>query len=112
MEQERIKTALDRHNRTKKIIFRSAVCIVFLGVICVTNVCTLMYSHYSSNKVVVQWKQPDDVKYDGYAPYYVSIIERELRWNPFAGFYRDYAIYVGRDAGSPGLGHFIDFTFH
>lgn len=95
----------------KKIIKRIAVVFILLGVICVTICFTLFISHMRSNKVVAQWKQPDDIQYDGYSPYYVSVVERDLEWNPFTGFQRNYAIYAGKNSEVISYGHYIDFTF-
>ena len=77
-----------------------------------TNTCTWVTSLWKPQKVVAQWKQPDDIKYDGYSPYYLSVYERDVTGIPLIGYDRHYAIYVGKASGSPSYGHFIDFTFY
>ena len=111
MTQETVEQAIHRTGKRGKIVFRSCLCVVMLGVIGMTNTCTLWRSHVWSRKVVAQWKQPDDVKYDGYSPYYLSVVERDRSWNPLSDFEQYYAIYVGKDSGPPSYGHVIDFTF-
>ena len=113
MTQKTAEQATQRTGKRGKIVFRSCLCVVLLGVIGMTNTCTFLFSPAWSHRVVAQWKQPDDVKYDGYSPYYLSVIERKMSWNPLTGdFNRHYTIYAGKDDGLPGYGHFIDFTFH
>jgi len=113
MNQETVEQVIHRTGKRKKIIYRSCLCIVLLGIIGMTNTCTLFFAHGRSHKIVAQWKQPDDIKYDGYSPYYLSVIERKMSWNPLTGgFNRHYTIYTGKDDGLPGYGHFIDFSFY
>lgn len=113
MERETIKAALNRRLTIGKILFRSVIFIVFAGMLLFTNTCTLLISHYRSCKVVAQWEQTDDVEYDGYSPYYVSVIERDFSLNPFTGFQRHYGIYAGKESVSPkSYGHYIDFSFY
>ena len=112
MNQQSIEQVIHHSGKRKKIVYRSCLCIVLLGIIGMTNTCTLWRAHYISGKVVAQWKQPDDIKYDGYSPYYLSVIERDLSWNPLTGYERYYSIYAGKNNGSPRYGHYIEFTFH
>ena len=69
--------------------------------------------HIPSHKVIAQWKQPTEIKYDGWGPYYVSVVEDDLDWRGFPLHVgRNYFIYLGRDAGTPSYGHWIKYSFH
>lgn len=69
--------------------------------------------HRPSNKIMAQWQQPATIAYDSFDPYYFSIVERDIDWKylPFS-WQRHYDIYVGREQGVPGYGHFLEFSFH
>ncbi|MCC7204778.1 MAG: hypothetical protein IT441_06835 [Phycisphaeraceae bacterium] len=73
----------------------------------------IVWLHRASLDVVHQWRQPDEIAYDGMGPYYLSVIEGDLDWRGFP-FYVDrrYFIYMGRDAGKPSHGHLIEFSFY
>jgi hypothetical protein len=69
--------------------------------------------HRPSMKVLAQWKQPADITYDGWGPYYLSIVESDRDWRGFPlHVERNYFIYAGRDAGTPSHGHMIKYSFH
>jgi len=69
--------------------------------------------HLPSHKVIAQWKQPAEIKYDGRGPYYMSVVEDDLDWRGFPlHIGRNYFIYLGRDAGTPSYGHMIKYSFH
>ena len=71
------------------------------------------FLHRPSNKIIGQWKQPDSINYKSYDPYFLSVIERDVNWTYFPlNWERHYEIYVGREDGNPGYGHFIEFSFH
>jgi hypothetical protein len=66
-----------------------------------------------SLRVVSSWRQPEAVRYDGFDPYYLSVVEGDLDWRglPFA-LRRRHFIYVGLESGKPTYGHMVDFTFY
>lgn len=69
--------------------------------------------HRTSNRVIAEWKQVDSVQYHSNDPYYLSVSEGEVNWSFFLlGWERHYFIYVGRESGDPGYGHFVEFSFH
>jgi hypothetical protein len=112
MKDETAEQAIHRSGKCGKIIFRSCLCVFMLGIIGMTNTCTLVVSQWCRPlRVVAQWKQPDDVKYDGYSPYYLSVVELDWPWN-LVGTRTSYGIYAGKNEDTPDHGHFIDFTFY
>jgi hypothetical protein len=72
-------------------------------------------------QIIATWKQPDNMNYSSFDPYYLSVVTADLDWGnmpfdasrkiPFSPS-RNYFIYVGSDSGTPGYGHFINFSFH
>lgn len=69
--------------------------------------------HRPSMKVIAQWKQPADITYDQWGPYYLSVVESDRDWRGFPlQVERNHLIYVGRDAGKPSYGHMLDFSFY
>ncbi len=83
----------------------------FIGVI--MTVCGILYITRPTDKVIQTWKQPDNIKYDSFSSYYLSVVEggMDISRFPFTA-QRKYYIYVGRDSGKPTYGHVIDYSFH
>lgn len=83
----------------------------FIGVL-VTICGTLIFIH-PTDRVIKTWKQSDDVKYDAFGPYYLSVVEADIDISrlPFS-MERRYYIYVGRDSGKLIHGHVIEYSFH
>lgn len=73
----------------------------------------VLYYIHPTNRVIQTWKQSDDIKYDSFDPYYLSVVEggMDISRFPFT-IKRNYYIYVGRDSGKPIYGHFIDYSLH
>lgn len=71
------------------------------------------FMHRPSMKVIAQWKEPTEIKYDDLGPYYLSVVEDDIDWQAFPFHLgRNYFIYAGRDAGTPSYGHMIKYSFH
>ena len=69
--------------------------------------------HRTTDRLIAEWKQVESVPYDSRGPYYLSVIEGNVDWSFFQlGWERHYFIYVGRESGGPGYGHYVDFSFH
>ncbi len=71
--------------------------------------------HWPSMEVIKQWKQPADMVYDNWDPYYISVVSTDIDWKTYPfniGIERNYIIYVGRDSGKPSYGHMIKYSFH
>ncbi len=68
---------------------------------------------HPTDRVVQTWKQPDDIEYDSFGPYYLSVVEDDMDISrlPFSAE-RRYYIYIGRDSGKPTHGHVIEYSFH
>ncbi len=82
-----------------------------LGVsLCLVGILVVVHP---TNRVIETWKQPDDIAYNDFGPYYLSVVESSLDIShlPFA-VERQYYLYVGADSGKPVYGHVIDFSFH
>lgn len=91
-----------------------AVLLTAVSLISICATSTVIHSlDRTIHRVVYSWQQPDDIVYDG-PTYYLSVVERGNRqWRGyFMSNTQRYYIYVGRDSGQPGYGHFIDFSFH
>ena len=97
-------------NRTLKIfLFVSTALSLALGLALVLHFAL----HRTSNRVIAEWKQDASVQYQSAGPYYLSVSEGNVDWSFFRlGWERHYFIYVGRESGDPGYGHFVDFSFH
>ena len=66
-----------------------------------------------SLRVIQTWKQDERIQYDGFSPYHLTVFESGTDWRGFPLFMRPtYAIYVGRDSGTPSYGHEMPFGFH
>lgn len=65
-----------------------------------------------SNRIVSQWKQLSSIKYNSFDPYYLTVIEGNVDWSEFPFKERNYVIYVGRDEGVSGYGHWLKFPFY
>lgn len=82
-----------------------------LGV--VITACGAMVYIQPTDRVIQTWKQPDDIKYDSFGPYYLSVVEEGMDISRFPfSTKRRYYIYVGKDSGKPIYGHVIDYSFH
>jgi len=58
--------------------------------------------HRPSMKVIAQRKQPAETNYDGWGPYYLSVVQGDLDRSGFPFHVgRNYFLYLGRDAGTP-----------
>ena len=69
--------------------------------------------HRTTNRLIAEWQQSASVDYKSAGPYYLSVIEGNVDWSFFLpGWERHYVIYVGRESGDPGYGHFVEFSFH
>ncbi len=86
--------------------------IVFIIGGLVTFYGTWLYIH-PTDKVVMTWKQPDEIKYNSVEPFYLSVIEDgiDIGRLPFSTE-KKYYIYVGGDSGKPTYGHIISYSFH
>ncbi len=86
------------------VVFFIGGLVAFLG--------TLAYIR-PTDKVVMTWKQADDVSYNPPGPFYLSVVEDDIGIGrlPFSTE-RRYYIYVGRDSGKPIHGHVINYSFH
>ncbi len=92
--------------RTLKILF---LVLTSLGLALVLNFAL----HRTSNRVIAEWKQVAPVQYKSGDPYYLSVVEGNIDWSFFLpGWERHYFIFVGRESGSPGYGHYVEFSFH
>jgi hypothetical protein len=86
-------------------LFSVVACAVILDVIVVV---ALVYGG-GGNRQVAEWTQPANIKYDSTVPYRLAVVETM----PEKMFTRPkHFIYVGRDTGSPGYGHYCDFSFY
>lgn len=96
----------DQHmRRTLKILL---FVITSLGLALVLNSAL----HRTSNRVIAEWKQVASVQYKSADPYYLSVVEGNIDWSFFLpGWERHYFIFVGRESGRPGYGHYIEFSF-
>lgn len=58
-----------------------------------------------ADRVIQTWRQPDGA-------YCLSVVEGDTDWRGmlFGNTRQRYSLYVGRNCGQPGYGHFIDFT--
>jgi hypothetical protein len=66
-----------------------------------------------TNRLIAEWQQSASVDYKSFGPYYLSVMEGNVDWSFFLpGWERHYVIYVGRESGDPGYGHYVDFSFH
>ena len=87
--------------------------ILWLACSVILSLVIVFLLHRPSLEVVHQWKQPDEITYDQWGPYYMSVIESDLDWRGFPLYVeRNYFIYVGRDSGKPSHGHMVKFSFH
>lgn len=69
--------------------------------------------HRPSNRIVMQWQQPESIRYDQFEPYYFKVVEADIDWKYFPfQWQRHYYIYVGRESGVPTYGHYLEFSFH
>ena len=69
--------------------------------------------HRTTNRLIAEWQQSASVDYKSFGPYYLSVMEGNVDWSFFLpGWERHYFIYVGRESGGPGYGHYVDFSFH
>ena len=88
----------------------------FLLVIVLSIPLALLFTHFlhrPSNRIIGQWKQSELINYKSHDPYFLSVLERDVNWTSFPlNWERHYEIYVGRENGVPGYGHFIEFSFH
>ncbi len=64
-----------------------------------------------TNVVQWQWCQPDDISYDSYDPYCLSVVEGDINWTfmPLTVM-RHYYVFVGRGTQVPSYGHYADYT--
>ncbi len=64
-------------------------------------------------RLVAHRKQPKDVRFGSFDPYYLSVFENDIDWRGFPiELRRRYSTYVARESPDPSYGHFIDFTFY
>ena len=93
-----------------KLTWRLLLAIIFSAVL------ALVFTHFlhrPSNKIIGQWKQSELINYKSFDPYFLSVLERDVSWTSFPmNWERHYEIYVGKEIGVPGYGHFIEFSFH
>lgn len=83
---------------------------VMLVTMCVT-VLVLWFATRSSNRVIATWPQP--VSGADASRYYATILEGQPDTRGFPlSLGRRYVLYVGRESGKPGYGHFVDVSFY
>ena len=69
--------------------------------------------HRTTDRFIAEWKQAASVQYDSAGPYYLSVMEGNVDWSFFLlGWERHYYIFVGRESGGPGYGHYVEFSFY
>lgn len=85
----------------------------FLAGVMLCSLVLTFLMHRTSDTVVAQWKQPLDLDYESYGPYYLSVVETDLNWTGFPlQVWRNHSIHVGRESGDTGYGHEVDYSFH
>jgi hypothetical protein len=88
----------------------------FMSLFALTTAATLILLFVltrPADKVIQTWKQTDNVKYDNFGPYYLSVVESEWDWRGFPIHVgQNYFIYVGKESGKPTYGHVLDFSFY
>lgn len=90
-----------------RILWTAAVALV---AVCVT-VLVLWFVTRSSNRVIATWPQPE-AGTDG-SRYYATVLEGQVDTRGFPlSLGRRYVLYVGRESGEPGYGHFVDISFY
>lgn len=69
--------------------------------------------HRTTNRLIAEWQQSASVDYKSAGPYYLSVTEGNVDWSWFQlGWERHYNIYVGRESGGSGYGHYVEFSFY
>jgi hypothetical protein len=76
----------------------------FAGIVCT------IFALRSSNQVVAQWTQPQSVRFDGYDPYCLSVVEKAIDYFTLP-WTRTHEVFIGRGRAAPGYGHGVCFSF-
>jgi hypothetical protein len=89
------------------------VLLIFLWLASATlgGIVFIFFAFRSSNRVIAQWPQPSNIRFDGFDPYSLSVIEGStdyftLPWRP------THELFIGRGTAAPGYGHVARFSFH
>lgn len=91
---------------------RVARVLTFLSLLVLAVGLLLFLANKPSNRVIWQSCQPDEVSYNSFDPYCLSVVEGSIDWTTFPfGTQRRYFLFVGRGKEAPAYGVYIDFSF-